>query len=410
MNGEFLSLVDAIVREKGIEREVFIQAIEAALASAAKKGIAKDAQEVIVTIDRKKGSLQVVADGKTLPSNDFSRIGAQTAKQVIMQKIREAERDVITGEFEQKVGQIVSGTVHRFEKGDIIVDLGRAEGILPKSERVQFEEYRQGERIQAYVLEVRKASKGAEVVLSRTSDGFIKGMFALEVPEISDGTVEIKAVAREAGERTKISVFSKDEKVDSQGACIGMRGTRVKNIVRELHGERVDVIRWHKDINEYIAAALAPAKISEMKIDSSKLEAQVTVDDDQLSLAIGKKGQNVRLASKLTGWQIDIKSKAQSSSGELLLRNVRGVGPAAEERLKEGGITSVEQLAGASVEQLCSVKGIGDKTAEKLVEAAKEAIEAAKEAAQKRAEAAAGTDADEKPSGEQVSGDEDKQA
>ena len=411
MNGEFLSLVDAIVREKGIEREVFIQAIEGALASAAKKGIAKDAQEVIVTIDRKKGSLQVLADGKILPSTDFSRIGAQTAKQVIMQKIREAERDVIMGEFEDKVGQIVSGTVHRFEKGDIIVDLGRAEGILPKSERVQFEEYRQGERIQAYVLEVRKANKGAEVVLSRTNDGFIKGMFALEVPEISDGTVEIKAIAREAGDRTKISVFSKDEKVDSQGACIGMRGTRVKNIVRELHGERVDVIRWHKDINEYIAAALAPAKISEIKIDASRLEAQVTVDDDQLSLAIGKKGQNVRLASKLTGWQIDIKSKVQSATGELLLRNVRGVGPSVEERLKEGGITSVEQLAACSVEQLCAVKGIGDKTAEKLVEAAKEAIEASKEAAKNKAEAAGSAlDVDSDPKTDAEPDVSDKQA
>ena len=375
MDGELLSLIDAIVREKGIDREVLIQAIESALVSAAKKGVG-ETREVLVTIDRKHGHLTVTSDGNTLPSAEFSRIGAQTAKQVIMQKIREAERDVIFGEFTGKTGSILSGTVHRFERGDIIVDLGRTEGILPKAERIPYEEYRQSDRIQAYLLEVRKGAKGAEVILSRAHEGFIRGLFALEVPEISDGTVEIKAIAREAGERTKIAVSSKDEKVDAQGACIGMRGTRVKNIVRELRGERVDIIRWHEETKEYIMAALAPAKIAEIQTDPSAQQALVIVDDDQLSLAIGKKGQNVRLASKLTGWQLEMKSRSQIAMPTTALRNVRGIGPTMEERLREGGITSVEQLAGSTVEQLAAIKGIGDKTAEKLIAAAKEALAA----------------------------------
>ena len=243
MDGELLSLIEAIVRDKGIDREVLIQALESAMASAAKKGL-KDAKEVTVTIDRTKGNVVVLSDGQRLSSTEFSRIGAQTAKQVIMQKIREAERDVILGEYQDKVGRIVSGTVHRFERGDIIVDLGRTEGLLPKPERIPYEEFQQGDRIMASVLEVGKGAKGAAIILSRAHEGFVRGLFALEVPEIADGTVQIKAIAREPGERTKIAVASKDEKVDAQGACIGMRGTRVKNIVRELHGERVDVIRW----------------------------------------------------------------------------------------------------------------------------------------------------------------------
>ena len=374
MNGELLTIIDAIVRDKGIDREVLIQALETAMASAAKKGTGNETKEVAVTIDRKTGKVSVVSDGKSISSAEFSRIGAQTAKQVIMQKIREAERDVVLGEFQDKTGTIVSGTVHRFERGDIIVDLGRTEGILTKTERIPYEEYHQGDRVQAYVLEVRKGAKGAEIILSRVHEGFIRGLFALEVPEIADGTVEIKAIAREPGDRTKIAVHSKDDKVDSQGACIGMRGTRVKNIVRELHGERVDIIRWHEKIAEYIGSALAPAEIAEIQCDPATSQALVIVDEEQLSLAIGKKGQNVRLASKLTGWQLEIKSKAQLSATTLELRNLKGVGPAMQERLKEGGIASVEQLAASTVEALTAIKGVGDKTAEKLIETAKEAL------------------------------------
>ena len=387
MDGELLSLIEAIVRDKGIDREVLIQALESAMASAAKKGL-KDAKEVTVTIDRTKGHVIVLSDGQRLSSTEFSRIGAQTAKQVIMQKIREAERDVILGEYQDKVGRIVSGTVHRFERGDIIVDLGRAESLLPKPERIPYEEFQQGDQIMAYVLEVGKGAKGAAIILSRAHEGFVRGLFALEVPEIADGTVQIKAIAREPGERTKIAVASKDEKVDSQGACIGMRGTRVKNIVRELHGERVDVIRWHEDIAQYITAALAPAQIAELKLELAVRQALVLVDDDQLSLAIGKKGQNVRLASRLTGWQLEIHGRNQATATVKALRDVRGVGPAMEERLASGGITTIEQLASSTVEQLSAIKGVGDKTAEKVIQAAKEALQAGPEAASTTSEKA----------------------
>ena len=387
MDGELLSLIEAIVRDKGIDREVLIQALESAMASAAKKGL-KDAKEVTVTIDRATGHVVVLSDGQRLSSTEFSRIGAQTAKQVIMQKIREAERDVILGEYHDKVGRIVSGTVHRFERGDIIVDLGRTEGLLPKPERIPYEEFQQGDQIMAYVLEVGNGAKGAAIILSRAHEGFVRGLFALEVPEIADGTVQIKAIAREPGERTKIAVASKDEKVDSQGACIGMRGTRVKNIVRELHGERVDVIRWHEDIAQYITAALAPAQIAELKLELAVRQALVLVDDDQLSLAIGKKGQNVRLASRLTGWQLEIHGRNQMTATVKALRDVRGVGPAMEERLAAGGITTIEQLASSTVEQLGAIKGVGDKTAEKLIQAAKEALQGGPEAASTTSEKA----------------------
>ncbi len=380
MNGELLSLIDAIVREKGIDREVLVQAIEMALASAFKKGGA-DTREVTVTIDRATGQMTVLSDGQKLSSTDFSRIGAQTAKQVIMQKIREAEREVIFTEFQGKVGDIVSGTVHRFERGDIIVDLGRTEALLPKSERIPHEEYQQGERVQAYILDVRKGVKGTEIILSRAHEQFIRGLFLLEVPEINEGIVEIKAISREAGDRTKLAVASNDEKVDCVGACVGMRGTRVKDIVRELHGEKIDIIRWHEDLRGYLAAALAPANIADIQLDASAQQAVVIVEDDQLSLAIGKKGQNVRLASKLTGWQLEIRSKSQLAAAAMPLRDVNGVGPSLEARLKEGGLTTVQQLAAATVEQLTAIKGVGEKTAAALVEAAKEALQQATQAA-----------------------------
>jgi N utilization substance protein A len=381
MNGELLSLLEAIERDKGIDREILIQAIEAAVASAAKKseGVS-DETEATATLDRKTGRLVAVVAGHQVDSAHLTRIAAQTAKQVIIQKIREAERDVVFTEFQSRVGDIVTGTVHRFERGDIIVELGRAEAVVPKAERIPHEEYHQGDRLQGYVLEVRKTTKGPSIVLSRTHEGFIRGLFALEVPEISEGIVTIKGIAREAGDRTKIAVASADEKVDCVGACVGMRGTRVKNIVRELHGEKVDIIRWHEDINEFIAASLSPAQIAEIRPDAAAKQALVIVADDQLSLAIGKKGQNVRLASKLTGWQLEIKSHSQlaggTPGGEVTLRSLPGVGPALEARLQEAGITTVQQLAAMTLEQLCSVKGVGEKTAQKILAAVQQALAA----------------------------------
>ncbi len=388
MTGELLSILEAIERDKGVDREVLIQAIEAAVATAAKKSEGSGEEgEAVATLDRKTGRITVIVDGHEIDSAHLTRIAAQTAKQVIIQKLREAERDVIFTEFQGRVGDIVNGSVHRFERGDIIVEMGRAEAVLPKGERIPHEEYHQGDQLQGYILEVRKSAKGPSIVLSRTHEGFIRGLFALEVPEIGEDIVEIKGIAREAGDRTKIAVFSKDDKVDCVGACVGMRGTRVKNIVRELHGERIDIIRWHERIDEFIAAALSPAKIAEIRPDQDTKQALVVVDDDQLSLAIGKKGQNVRLASKLTGWQLEIKSKAQLASIIVSVRDVPGVGPAMAERLKEAGIETVEQLAGKTLEQLTEIKGVGEKTAEKLLESAQQALAAA-DAARAKAEAA----------------------
>ena len=381
MNGELLSILEAIERDKGIDREILIQAVEAAVATAAKKseGVSEET-EASAQFDRKTGRLVVLVAGREIDSAHLTRIAAQTAKQVIIQKIREAERDVIFTEFQGRVGDIMTGAVHRFERGDIIVELGRAEAILPKAERIPHEEYHQGDRVQGYVLEVRKSAKGPSIVLSRTHEGFIRGLFALEVPEIAEGIVEIKGIAREAGDRTKIAVSSKDEKVDCVGACVGMRGTRVKNIVRELHGEKIDIIRWHEGIKEFISAALSPAKIAEIQDQGEAKQALVIVDDDQLSLAIGKKGQNVRLASKLTGWQLEIKSRFQLGKGESSVGGLPGVGPAMQERLKEAGITSVARLAAMTLEQLTAIKGIGEKTAQKLFESAQGVLAAAGEA------------------------------
>jgi len=377
MNGELLSILSAIERDKGIDREVLIQAIESAVATAARKseGVSEET-EASAVLDRKTGRIVAVVDGREIDSARLTRIAAQTAKQVIIQKIREAERDVIFLEFQERVGDIVTGSVHRFERGDIIIEIGRAEAILPKSERIPHEEYHQGDMVQGYVLDVRKSAKGPSIVLSRTHEGFIRGLFALEVPEISEGIVEIKGIAREAGDRTKIAVSSKDDKVDCVGACVGMRGTRVKNIVRELQGEKVDIIRWHENSSEFIAAALSPAKITEIEAYPENKQALVIVGDDQLSLAIGKKGQNVRLASKLTGWQLEIKSKTKTSVVETSLRSLDGIGPAMEERLKKAGVLTVQQLAAVTLQQLTGIEGIGEKTAQKLLESANAALAA----------------------------------
>lgn len=378
MNAELLSILESIERDKGIDREVLMQAVEAALVTAARKSVgATDDQDIVVTIDRENGSLLVTSNSVKIESVDFSRIAAQTAKQVIIQKIREAERDVIFIEFQGRVGDIVTGTVHRFERGDIIVELGRAEAVLPKSERIPHEEYRQGDRIQAFVLEVRKSTKGPSIVLSRTSEGFIRGLVTLEVPEIVEGIVEIQGIAREAGDRTKIAVSSQDDKVDCVGACVGMRGTRVKNIVRELHGEKVDVIRWQDNIDEFIVASLSPAKISEIHKNPDAKKALVIVEDDQLSLAIGKRGQNVRLASKLTEWELEIKSRTQMLKGQSPISDLPGAGPALERRINEAGIINILQLATLTMEQLGAIQGVGEKTAQRLMESAHRFLEAA---------------------------------
>ena len=383
MNGDILMIVDSIEREKGIPKDVLFAAIESALASAARKILDKPtAEDIAVTIDKETGEIKVVAEGKKVKSGEFGRIAAQTAKQVIIQKIREAERDIIFDDYHERVGGIVTGAVHRFERGTIIVDLGKTEAILPKFQQCPNERYRQGERIRAYVLEVTKTSRGPQIVLSRSDEAFVKKLFELEVPEISEGIVEIKAIAREAGERTKVAVYSKDEKIDPVGACVGMRGARVKDIVKELHGEKIDIVRWKDDTGEYLKEALSPAEISEIRIDRGNKTMEVIVKNDQLSIAIGKHGQNVRLASKLIGWELDIRSeekvkaekkktKSAPPAAAAKIKSLDGVGKKAEKTLTEAGFDTAEKIADADIKDLTKLEGIGKKTALKIIASAK---------------------------------------
>ncbi|MFC1667364.1 transcription termination factor NusA [Candidatus Omnitrophota bacterium] len=375
MNQDLLTILDSIERDKGVKKEILIKAIESALVSAARKKLGKHIIDIKVEFDKETGDFKVfTSEGKEV-SSDFGRISAQTAKQVIIQKIREAERDVIFEEYQHKVNDIASGSVHRFEKGVIVVDLGRAEGVLPRREAMPNEEYRQGDRIKAIILEVKKTPKGPEILLSRSNPNLVKRLFELEVPEIYEGIVEIKSVSREAGERTKIAVYSKDDKVDPVGACVGMRGQRVKNIVRELGGERIDIIRWSVDEADFISSSLSPAEISAVRTDESRKRAEVIVADDQLSLAIGKKGQNVRLGAKLTGWNIDIRSKSELEKlKDIPISEIEGVGPKTQKSLIKAGFKTVGDISKLDMKELTKVEGIGKKTAEKILKSAKELL------------------------------------
>ena len=411
MSEELLAILEQIERERGIKREVLVAALESAILSAARKVIdLKPDEQLRVELDLKTGKIMAFKNEEEINSVEFGRIAAATARQVIIQKLREAEKEVVFSDFQSRVGEIVSGVVYRFERGNIIVDLlGKAEGMLFKREQSPHEEYKQGQRIRAYVVEVRKEPKGPQIILSRTHPNLVKKLFELEVPEIYDGIVEIKSIARQPGERTKIAVWSKNEKVDSLGACVGMRGNRVRNIVNELQGERIDIVRYSDDIREYITNALSPAKISEIRLDKENKKAEVIVDDDQLSLAIGKHGQNVRLASKLIGWELDIRTKAmlaEAKSGEVAekgqqpvgekeqqpkeqkktkpkagikkkgvpLVELSGIGEKMQAALKEAGVETVEELLQASIETLTKIKGIGEKRAKKLLAQAQEIV------------------------------------
>lgn len=392
-NEELLSILDYIERERGIDREILFQSIESALLSAARKIVGKKTEDITVSVSRTSGEIKVKAEGKEVKSEEFGRIAAQTAKQVIIQRFREAERDVIYEDFQAKVGNIVTGAVHRFERGDIIVDLGKTEGVLPRSQQCPHERYKQGERLRAYVLEVNKNQKGPGVILSRANPNFVKKLFELEVPEILEAIVEVRSIAREPGERTKIAVSSKDDKVDSVGACVGVRGQRVKAIVSELHEERIDIVRYSDDMKEYAKAALSPAEIASVEVKRDAKRLGVVVDDDQLSLAIGKRGQNVRLASKLIGWEIDVRSKSQlaeqkeapkdvleaistkvapaeSAAGDDDIGQLDGVGKKTKEILIKAGFDTVSKLKDAKPEELTALDGIGKKTAEKIIKSA----------------------------------------
>ena len=402
-NEELLTVLEHIEREKGIDKEFLFKAIESALASAAKKILGKKEIEVTAVIDRQTGEIKITSEGKEIKSAEFGRIAAQTAKQVIIQKIREAERDIVFEDYQKRVGTITSGSVHRFEKGDIILDLGKTEAILPKSQQCPKERYKQGDRVRAVILEVDKSAHGPQVILSRTDASFVKKLFEIEVPEIAEGIVEVRAIAREPGERTKIAVWSKDEKVDAQGACIGMRGSRVKDIVREMQGERVDIIKYSDDLKEYVKEALRPAEISELRIDRANKKIEVIVADDQLSIGIGRHGQNIRLASKLIGFEMDIRGKEEKAKEttekktekaapaaeeasedkgkeggiggnkcEIKLTDLDGVGPKIEKILIGAGYDTAEKIKSLTVDDLTKLDGVGKKTAEKIVKSAQE--------------------------------------
>ncbi len=369
MSEELLHMLSYIEKEKGIKKEILLDALKAALLSACRKTFSNP-DTVDVQISPVTGDIQVFENNKEIFNADFGRIAAQTAKQVIIQKIREAERESVYNEFTKKEGDIANGTVHWIDKKRIIVDFGKTEGILPAREQSPNDEYRQGDTIKVYVLEVKKTDRGPEVIVSRAHANFVKKLFELEVPEIHDNIVEIKSVAREVGSRTKIAVYSNDSKVDCVGSCVGMRGQRVKNIVREVGGEKIDIVRWSEDPEAYIRSSLSPSELAEIRLTRDTKTAEIFVAEDQLSLAIGKKGQNVRLASKLVGWTLDIRSTSQ----KIPLASLKGVGEKMEGILKAAGITSVKDLLKANPEDLAKIEGIGLKTAEKLIQAAHEAI------------------------------------
>ena len=345
MNWEFLDALNDLSKEKGIDSEVIIEAIEAGLVSAYKKNFGS-LQNVKVQIDRATGEFKVYARKEVVEEvfnkyteitldearkifsaanygdivdvemtpRDFGRIAAQTAKQVVVQRIREAERGLIYNEFSNKEGDIVTGTIQRIENKNYYIDLGKIEAVLTPAEQIAGEEYKVFDRIRTYIVEVKKSSKGPQIMVSRTHPGLLKRLFELEVPEIQDGTVEIKSVAREAGARSKIAVYSANSDVDCVGACVGPKGTRVQAIVNELRGEKIDIVEWSKNPEDYIASALSPSKVVDVAVFENEKKARVIVPDYQLSLAIGKEGQNARLAAKLTGWKIDIKSESQAQA------------------------------------------------------------------------------------------------
>lgn len=418
MNGELSSVLSYLEKERGIDRETLFLTVESALLSASRKSVGP-AKNVRIHMDRKtcdikafatvlvvekvdnphdeitlQGARRVKADvqlGDTIeievtPKN-FGRIAAQTAKQAILQKIRQAERNIVYEEYRDRVGDIVSGTIRRFERNDIVVDLGRAEAILSAKERISTEMYQLGDQIRALVLSVQENASGPSIMLSRSHADFLRRLFQLEVAEIADNTVEIKGIAREAGFRTKIAVVSRDSKVDPVGACVGMRGVRVKNIVRELSGEKIDIVRWSDDIKTYVSNALSPAKLSKVELDPDKPRViHVTTEADQLSLAIGKRGQNVRLSSKLTGWKIDVqKDEGNISFEEKVakaicdLAAIPGIGKAHAEKLVQAGFLNIEGILAAEVADLEATGEFDSAAAKAIFEAAAAAQPAVQE-------------------------------
>ena len=434
-------VVEQVSRDKGIERKVLIKALEEALRSAARKKFGSK-MEIEVQYNEETGEIEVfqfkeVAEvvnepaleisleegrkldpdceigdslGTKMDTTTFGRIAAQSAKQVIIQKMKDAEKDAVYSSFIDRKGEIINGIVQRIDRGDIIVNLGHTEGILHVREQVPKESYRRGDRIRAYIFDVLHESRGPQIILSRTHPNFLIQLFRTEVPEITEGIVNIMGAAREPGIRAKFAVASNNSDIDPVGACVGMKGSRVQNVVQELRGEKIDIIPWHVDPAKFVCNALAPAEISRVIIDESNQSMEVIVPDEFLSIAIGKKGQNVRLASKLTGWHLDVKSETKYSkamqSGYDSLVALPGIGISMADALYESGFYSAEEVSNASAEDLIQVRGIGEEKARKLIAAAQAAVQAAAEAEKLQQELAEKTEAPKTGAAEQLSGAE----
>jgi N utilization substance protein A len=378
---ELLRIIDTIHRDKNIDKEVIFQAIESALVTSAKKQYGED-QEIVVNIDRKDGSISGTHNGVPLdPEETAGRIGAQTAKQVIIQKVREAERDALFDEYEREKGQLVTGVVQRYEGGAATVTLQNCEAILPRSEQIPGETHHANERVRATVYEVRKSGSRVKVILSRTRPALVGRLFEQEIPEIADGVIEIKAMAREPGYRSKVAVSSTDQRVDSVGACVGVRGNRIKNIVDELAGERIDIVRWSDDMQVLIPNALQPAEVEEVILCSMLGRAIVLVREDQLSLAIGRRGQNVRLASKLCGWDIEIMTREeldeQIERAVAGFSAIEGMDANLAEALVGEGFLSYDDLSVIEPDSLMEMGGLTEAQVQAIVEQAEaKALEA----------------------------------
>ncbi len=434
-------VVEQVSKDKGIAREVLIQALEEALKSAARKKYGNKL-DIEVNYNQDSGEIEVfqfkdVAEvvmepvleisleegrkldpdceigdslGTKMDTSTFGRIAAQSAKQVIIQKIKDAEKDAVYASFIDRKGEIINGIVQRIDRGNIIVNLGQTEGIVPIREQVPKESYRRGDRIRALILDVLHDSRGPQIVLSRTHPEFLIHLFQTEVPEISEGIVKIMGASREPGVRAKFAVASNNADIDPVGACVGMKGSRVQNVVQELRGEKIDIISYHVDPAKYVCNALAPAEISRVIIDETNRTMEVIVPDEYLSIAIGKRGQNVRLASRLTGWHLDVKSETKYSeamqSGYDSLVALPGVGISMADTLYERGFFSAEEISTATVEDLVQIRGIGEETAKKLILAALEVVNSKAEADAVSEEkvddqAAEAPDTEESPEGEE---------
>jgi N utilization substance protein A len=406
MNGELLRQVDAIRREKNIDAEIVFQGIEAALASAAKKHLGA-AEDVIITIDRASGNIAAALNGQPMDPTTLGRIAAQAAKQVIIQKIREAERASLMEDYSDQIGAIISGQVTRIEHGNAVVSLGRGEGFLPRSEQVPGETLHVGDRIRAMILEVRESGANVKIVLTRTHPDLVVRLFELEVPEVADHVIQIEGIAREAGHRTKVAVSSSDSRVDAVGACVGIRGSRIKNIVEEVAGEKIDIVRYNESPQVFIANALKPAEVKEILLNRDINRATVLVAEDQLSLAIGKKGQNVRLAARLSGWNIDILTpveyEQQRAKAIEQLASLAAVGPDLARDLVGMGFISLADIAEAQPDGLARVTGLSADQAREIIQQAGVLVaELEAQAAQAPAADAAAPGAESAPTAESV--------